>query len=111
MAFHNLRDIRFRPYPVPDSLRIDDHARAKVAMIQTAGFVRPYCSFQPQPLHLFFEKGLEVLRSPVRATTARIVLRPLVHTDEDVMLERGHCLNRREITLRRTGNLPGLASG
>src|SRR5438094_1539195 len=104
MAFHDLRDVSFRSHPVPDSFRINDHARAVLAMIQASGFVCPYCSFQPQPLHLFLEKGLETLRSPVRATAARIALRPLVHADEDVMFKCRHWVDRREIILRWTGN-------
>ncbi len=59
-------------------------------MIQAAGFVRPYGSFQAQPFHLFLEKGLQTLGPFVRAAATRIVFRPLIHTDEDVMFECRH---------------------
>src|SRR5581483_825776 len=86
----DLGHIRLASDPVPRAFGIDDHAGPVFAMIEAPRFVRAHRPFEPQPLDLFLEEGMQPFRSLRRAAAARIVLRPLIDADEDMMREGGH---------------------
>lgn len=100
VAFHDLSHVGFRCDPIPDTLRINHHARSERAMIETTGLVGPYGPFQVQPLRFLFEDCVERLRSLGGTTAPRVVLRPLVDTNEDVMFK---CRQRVPYTQGETG--------
>ena len=90
MAFHDFCDIGFTPDPVPDTLRVDDHARPKLAMIQAAGFVRADAPFQAQPFHLFFKEGVQPFGPLIGAAPAWVAFGSLIDTDKNMMGEGRH---------------------
>src|SRR6185436_20580448 len=83
VPLHDFGNIGFRPHPVPYALGVNHDAGSILAMVQTTGLIGPYGLFQPKTFDFLFEKGLQPLRTAVRAAPARISLGPLVDAYED----------------------------
>lgn len=94
MPFHDLGHIGLRADPIPDSLRVDDHAGSHLAMVEAAGLVCADDSFEVQPFRFILEMGVELFRAQIGAAAARIVFGALVGADKDMTLKWRHGLGR-----------------
>ena len=94
VPFHDLRDIGLCADPVPYSFRIDHDTRTELAMVEAAGFIGADQAFEIQPLRFTLEVCVKLFRAQIRTTTAWVVFRTLVRTDEDVPLKWWHAVGR-----------------
>lgn len=63
MSFHNLRHVGFCADPVPYTLGIDYDTRAKLAMVEAAGFIGTHNTFEIQPFRFALKVGVKRFRS------------------------------------------------
>jgi len=91
MLADNLRDVFHMDEAVPDSLRVDHHNRAVLALVKTATFVRADFAFQTGVLNRVLESAFQLPAAFAGTARARGVFVPLVGADEEVMLELCHC--------------------
>src|SRR5512138_474498 len=90
MLLDDLRHVLHPDPAVPDALRVDDDRRSVRAGIETSGGVRADHALQPAALQLVLQRRAHRLAALARAAPARIVLRPTVLADEDVVAEAAH---------------------
>jgi hypothetical protein len=92
MLLDNLLRITRMNLPVPHRIRVDDDNRAMLALIQTAGLVRPNLLFQARFLDGVLEGRFELLASLRQTAWPRSRAIPFVGTDKKMMFEKGHSL-------------------
>lgn len=90
MRFDNFGDIGSRDAAIPNRSGIHDERRAMFALIQAAGFVRANVAFQPARREFLLELQLQLPQARRVTAPAWIFGRPLIRTDEDVMVEIRH---------------------
>ena len=102
--------IGFAHVPVPDRFRIDHDVRSVLALVEASGLVRPHSPLQSAFGEFLLEELLQPGFGGGIAAASRMACRSLVATDENVVLELGHCINissaRAAASSRRTAFLP-----
>src|SRR5258708_2966251 len=86
----NLIHIAGGHVPIPNGFRINDHSRAVLALVKTAGLVSPYPRLKPALRQPCLEKAVQRRRIAGIAAPFGILRRALVGANEDVFLEFGH---------------------
>jgi hypothetical protein len=90
VALQDLLDIFELDIPVPNSLGINDHVGAVLALVEAPRRVGPHRGLQVPLLDLYLE-ALSKTSAPIGvATASRVPLRAGVGANEEVVLETGH---------------------
>jgi hypothetical protein len=82
MRLNDLLDIRQRNAAVPDRLRVHNHGRTVLTLIQASGFVGANGRSNVGAGQRGFERPLQVSRSRGIAATARMAIGSLIAADE-----------------------------
>ena len=90
VRFNDFVHIIRRDSAIPDCLRIDHNRRPVLTLIKTAGFVGADRSFNALLGQFDLEDALQVALAGRIAAPARISIRPLIATNEDVFFEFWH---------------------
>jgi hypothetical protein len=87
MRLDNLRDIRLGDVSIPNRIRINDHIRSVLALVEAARLIRPHAPLQPVLSQFLLEKLLQFAFGLRIATSPRMAHRTLVSADKNVFLE------------------------
>lgn len=96
VRLNNLLDIGGGHSPVPDTVRINDHGWAVLALIETTRHIGAHTFFESTQRELLLEEILQLGLSLGIATTARMSGLPLIAADKKVLLELRHLLNLQD---------------
>ncbi len=103
VRFDDLVYVGFGNVPVPDGFWIDNDCWTVLALIQTAGLIRPHFALQAALRELLLECLLQLGLGGWIAASPRIARRTLVPADEDMLLEFRH----RKISISKNLNHEG----
>jgi hypothetical protein len=96
VRFDDFVDVLELDPAVPDSFRIDHDVGAMLALIQASRSVGPHPAFQSHGVQLLLETPLQFPLPAGIARPPRMVCRPLVCTDENVLFKLRHLANLQE---------------
>ena len=90
VRFNDLGHVVGTNSPVPDLIRINDHVRSVLALVQTTGFVGANCCLQTARRYRVLERALQFgIAGRIAAGSGASWLSP-IGTNEDMVLEFSH---------------------
>ena len=99
MRLDDLVDICRRDAAIPHRIGIDDDVGAMLALVEASGLVGAHCPFHSPLCQLDLEDALQFSCAGGITAAARVIGRPLVATNEDMLYEFRHALTHSAGTM------------